>query len=65
MDTTVAPAQLSHSWPEQRPSNEGDLVSSVMVEGGRVDYTGEDLLLFTFLYCGTYLILGNELVNSQ
>jgi hypothetical protein len=45
-----APTQLLR---EQRPSNQGDLDSSVREEVGRVYYTGLDLLLISFLYCST------------
>jgi hypothetical protein len=42
-------AQLLRNWREQRPSNEGDLYSSVTGEVGRVCYTWVDLLLISFL----------------
>jgi hypothetical protein len=45
-----APAQFLRNWREQRPSNQGDLYSSVMGEAGRVYYTEMDLLLISFLY---------------
>jgi hypothetical protein len=45
-----ASVQLLRNWREQRPSNQGDLDSSVTGEGGRVYYTGVDLLLISFLY---------------
>jgi hypothetical protein len=38
---------------EQRPSNQGDLDSSVTGEVGRVYYTGVGLLLVSFLYRST------------
>jgi hypothetical protein len=43
--TMLASAQLLRSWCEQRPSNKGDLDSSVAGEVGRVCYTGVDLRL--------------------
>jgi hypothetical protein len=43
-----APAQLLRNWREQWPRNQDDLDSSVMVEVGRVYYTGVDLLLILF-----------------
>jgi hypothetical protein len=44
---------------EQRPSNQGDLDSSVTGVGdGKVYYTGVDLLLISFLYRSTWLLLG-------
>jgi hypothetical protein len=56
--TMFAPAQLLRHWREQRRSNQGDLDSSVTVEVGRVYYTGVDLLLTSFLYRTTWLLLG-------
>jgi hypothetical protein len=43
-----APALLLRNWCEQRPSNKGDLDAGVTGEGGRVYYTGVDLLLISF-----------------
>jgi len=34
--TVFAPVRLSRNWLEQRPSNQGDLDSSVMMEVWRV-----------------------------
>jgi hypothetical protein len=45
-----APAQLLRNWCEQRPSNQGNLDSSVTGEVRRVYYTRVDLLLISFLY---------------
>jgi hypothetical protein len=45
-----AAAQFLRKWCEQRPSNRGDLDSSVTEDVGRVYYTGVDLLLISFLY---------------
>jgi hypothetical protein len=59
--TTFAPAQLLRNWREQRPSNRGDIDSTVTVEIGRVYYTGVDLLLISILYCSTWLLLGCDL----
>jgi hypothetical protein len=58
-----ATAQLLRDWCEQRPSNQGDLGSSVTGEGGGVYYTGLDLLLISFLYRNrpTWLLLGSIL----
>jgi hypothetical protein len=47
--TMLAPAQLMRNWSEPRPSNPGDLGSSVTGEAGRVYYTGVDLLLISYL----------------
>jgi hypothetical protein len=52
-----APAQLLRNWREQRPSNQGDLASSVTGEVGRIYYTGVNLLLISFLYRSTQLLL--------
>jgi hypothetical protein len=41
-----APVQLLRNWRKQRPSNKGDLDSSVTSGVGRVYYTGADLLFF-------------------
>jgi hypothetical protein len=41
--------QLLRNWGEQRPSNQGDLYSSVTAENGRVYYTGVDTLLIKLL----------------
>jgi hypothetical protein len=46
-------AQLLRNWSEERPSNKGDLESSVMTEIGREYYTRVDLLLVSFLYRST------------
>jgi hypothetical protein len=53
--TMFVPAQLLHNWREQRPSNQGDLDSSVTEEVGREYYTEVDLLLIRFLYRSTWL----------
>jgi hypothetical protein len=54
-----APAQLLRNWPEQRPSNKGDLDSSLGGGGGYgVFYTAVDLLLVSFSYHSTELLLG-------
>jgi hypothetical protein len=42
--------QLLRNWREQRPSNQGDLDSSVTGKVGRVHYMGADLLPISFLY---------------
>jgi hypothetical protein len=52
-----APTQLLRNWREQRPSNKSDIDSSVMWEVGRVYYTGVDLLLISFLYRSSWLML--------
>jgi hypothetical protein len=39
--------QLLRNWREQRPSNQGDLTRHG--GGGKVYYTGVDLLLISFL----------------
>jgi hypothetical protein len=52
-----APVYILRKWCEQRPGNKGDLDLSVMGEAGRVYYMGEDLLLITFLYHSTQLLL--------
>jgi hypothetical protein len=52
-----APAQLPRNWLEQRPSNQGELDSSVTGEVGREYYTGLDLLLIPLLYRGTWWLL--------
>jgi hypothetical protein len=44
------PAQLSRSWYEQRPRNQGEVNSIVTGEILRVDYTEVDQLLGSFLY---------------
>jgi hypothetical protein len=44
-DTMFAPEQLLRNCRQQRPSNQGDFASSITGEGGRVYYTGVDLLL--------------------
>jgi hypothetical protein len=41
----ILPSHLLSNWREQRPSNQGDLDSSVTGEVGRVYYTGVDLLM--------------------
>jgi hypothetical protein len=51
--TMFVPTQLFGKWREQRPRNQGDLDGEV----GRVCYTGVDLLLISFLYRGTWLLL--------
>jgi hypothetical protein len=51
--TMFTPAQLLHSWHEQRPSNKGDLDSNVTAKVGREYYMGVDLLMISFLYRGT------------
>jgi hypothetical protein len=56
--TVFAIVQLLRKWREQRPSNQGDLDSSVKVESGRVCFTVEHLLLSSCLYCGASLLLG-------
>jgi hypothetical protein len=38
--TMFAPAQVLRNWREQRPSNKGDLDSSIAWEVGKVYYTG-------------------------
>jgi hypothetical protein len=43
-----APAQILCNLREQRPSNQGDLDSSVTGKVQRVYYTGVDLLLISF-----------------
>jgi hypothetical protein len=43
--TMFAPVQLLRIWREERPSDQGELGSSVTVDIGRVYYTGVDLLL--------------------
>jgi hypothetical protein len=43
--TIFAPAQILRNWCEQRPSNPGDLDSSVTEKVGRVSYMAVDLLL--------------------
>jgi hypothetical protein len=45
-------------WREQRPSNQGDLDSSVTGEAGRIYYTGVDLLLISSLYRIMWLVWG-------
>jgi hypothetical protein len=47
--TMFASAQFLRNWREQRPSNKGDLDSSVTGEVRSVYYTGADLLLIQFL----------------
>jgi hypothetical protein len=49
-------AQVLRNWRQQRPSNKGELDSSVTGEVGRVYYTGVDLLLVSFLYRSTWLL---------
>jgi hypothetical protein len=48
-------AQIFLNWRKQRPSNEGDLDSSVTGQLGRAHYTGVDLFRFncctTARYC--------------
>jgi hypothetical protein len=39
------PAQSLRDWCEQRPSNQGDLDSSVTEDAGRVCYTEVELLM--------------------
>jgi hypothetical protein len=56
--TMFTPAQLLRNWREQRPSNQDDLDSSVSVEVGRVHYTGVGILVISFLYRSTRLLLG-------
>jgi hypothetical protein len=53
--TMFAPAQLLRNWREQRPSNQGDLDSSVTGETGTAFYTGVNLLLIEFLFCSSWL----------
>jgi hypothetical protein len=45
------------SWREQRPSNQGDLNSSVTEDIGRVYYTGVDQILILFFYRSTWFFL--------
>jgi hypothetical protein len=45
--------QLLRNWSQQRPSNKGDLDTSVKTDAGIVYYTAVDLLLISFLYCST------------
>jgi hypothetical protein len=52
-----AHAQLLSNWREQRPSNKGDLESSVTGESGSVLHV-VDLLLILFLYRSEWLLLG-------
>jgi hypothetical protein len=47
--TMFVPAQTLRNWREQRPSNQGDLDSSVTGRLGEY-YTGVNLLLISFLY---------------
>jgi hypothetical protein len=54
----LAPAQLLRSWREQWPSNQDDLDLSATGEAGRVCYAGVDLLLISFFYRSTLLLLG-------
>jgi hypothetical protein len=51
------PAQLLHNWPQQWPSNQGDLDSSVVGRLGHWE-RGVDLILISFLYYNTELLLG-------
>jgi hypothetical protein len=60
-----APAQLLHNSCEQRPSNQGGLDSSVTGEVGRVYYTGVDVLLISFLYRSTYVIVTKYMFMSR
>jgi hypothetical protein len=48
---------------KQRPSNEGDLYSSVTVEAGRVYYMGIYVLI-QFFYRSTWLLLGSVLNST-
>jgi hypothetical protein len=48
-----APEQLLCNRCEEWPSNKGDLDKSVMGDIGREYYMGVDVLLSSFLYCGT------------
>jgi hypothetical protein len=59
-----APAKPLRNLREQRPSNKGDLDSSVTGEAGRVYYMGVDLLLISFLCHSTLLLvlLGYDVV---
>jgi hypothetical protein len=59
-----APAQLLR-WSKQRPSNQGDLDSSVTGKVGRVYYTGVDLLLILFLCQSTLLFLNCVLDGTR
>jgi hypothetical protein len=45
------------SWRERRPSNQGDLDSSVTGEVGRVLHGGGNASGVPFLYCSTWLLL--------
>jgi hypothetical protein len=64
--TRFAHAQLLRNWGEQRPTSQEDLNSSVTVEVERVHCTvevervhctGMGVLLVSFLYLGTWLLL--------
>jgi hypothetical protein len=57
--TMFTPAQHLRRWRKQRPSNQGDLDSSVTWEVGRVYYTGVDLLFisFHFIFVPQYVIV--------
>jgi hypothetical protein len=54
----IAPVHFWRNWHGQRPSNQGDLDSSVTGEVGRVYFTGVDVLLVLFLYRSTWLLMG-------
>jgi hypothetical protein len=56
--TMFAPAQLLRNWREQRPSNKGDLGSSVTREIRKIYYAGVDLILISILFRSTRLLLG-------
>jgi hypothetical protein len=56
--TILVPAHLLRNWREQWPSNKSDLVSSITGKVGRVHYAGVDLILISFLYRSTWLLLG-------
>jgi hypothetical protein len=62
--TMFEPTQLLSNWREQRHSNQGDLDSSVTGEVWRVHYTGLNLLLVSFLYSSTWLLLGGILIGT-
>jgi hypothetical protein len=54
----LAPAQVLRNRHEQRPSNQDDLESNVTGEAGPFYYKGVDLILISFVYHSTSLLLG-------